>query len=74
MESARNAVVILPRLIVPARLAVLGKISDETAYEKIKSAIVVVVEPNRTGGPARDIDSGFLRHIAEGTVAVVAVQ
>ena len=47
---------------------------DEAADEQIEAAIVVIVEPDRAGGPSRRRYARFLRHIGESAVAIVVIE
>ena len=52
------------------RLGELHKLADE----QIQPPIVVVVKPDRAGGPSRRGYAGFLGHIGKGAIAVVVIQ
>src|SRR5258708_10465657 len=47
---------------------------DEAANEEVQFAVVVIVKPDRAGGPAGGSCSGLLGHIGEGAIAIVVVQ
>src|ERR1700686_1200548 len=52
------------------RLGKLHKLADE----QIQLAVIVIVEPDRAGGPPRRAHSGFFRDIGESAVTVIVVK
>ena len=73
-EDARNAVVMLAELVVPALKFVVPAVVDKTAEKQVQTAIVVVVEPDRAGGPAGFRQTRFFRHIGERPIVVVLIK
>ena len=70
----RNAVSALGVLAGAAVFALrLGKL-HELADKKIQPAVVVVVKPNRAGGPSRRSYPGLFRDIGKSAVAVVVIE
>ena len=51
-EHPRNAVVILAQLVIAAAERGACRIIDKAAHEQIELPVVVVIEPDRAGGPA----------------------
>src|SRR5207249_12266286 len=49
-------------------------INYKTGDEQVEFAVVVVVEPNRTGRPAGCSDTGLVSHISKRAVTIVAIQ
>ncbi len=47
---------------------------DEAAYEEVESAVVVVVKPDRAGGPAGGGNAGLCGDVSKCAVAVVVVE
>src|SRR5262249_1120728 len=47
---------------------------DEAADEQIKTAVVVVIEPDGAGSPSRRGHAGFLGNVSESAVAVITVK
>ena len=54
--------------------AVFGIELDVPAYEQIDAAVLVVVEPRGTDGPAVHLDAGLRGHVGEVAVAVVVIE
>src|ERR1700730_10802979 len=74
LVEARDAVAVFAFFAGTAGLIQgLGKF-HKLADEQIEPAIVVVIEPDSAGRPSWSGDTGFLRYVCEGTVAVVVVQ
>ena len=46
----------------------------ELADEQIEPAVVVVIEPDRAGGPSRRGHAGFFGHVGKSAVAVVVIE
>src|SRR5215471_2423976 len=47
---------------------------DKTAHKQIEIAVIVVVEPDRAGCPARGGEARFLSYISESAIAVIPIQ
>src|SRR3984893_11802138 len=72
--NSRHTVVPFVGCTVAAKIVLLfAKVPKET-YEQIEPALIVVVEPNRTGSPTGRADTGLLRDVGKSSVAVVVVQ
>src|ERR1700730_3447683 len=72
--NSRHTVVPLVDCTVAAKLVLLFAKVHEATYEQIEPAVIVVVEPNRTGSPTGRADTGFLRNVGKSSVAVVVIQ
>src|SRR5207247_2498796 len=74
LVNARDAVIALAGLVVPAEF-VLGLVEIyKAADEQVELPVVVVVEPDGARCPARRSNASLFRYIGEGSVAVVAVE
>ena len=70
----RYAIVALASVLVAAKF-VFGLVEiHETTHEEIQLPIIVVVEPHRTGCPARSRYTGLFGHVRERSVAIVAIE
>ena len=71
--QSRNAIV---RFASPCAAGPVLRFAEihEPADEKIEPAIIVVVEPDRTGCPSRSRDASLHRDIRKSTVAIVVIQ
>src|SRR5438445_13614200 len=47
---------------------------DISQHHQIQKTVVVQIHPRRAWGPAAPSDTGLLRYVGEGTVALVVVQ
>jgi hypothetical protein len=74
LEHAGHAVIISPDLIVAALQLFDATVIDKAADKQVEIAIVVVVEPDRAGGPAGRADAGFFSDVSERPVVIVLVQ
>src|SRR5258708_6790522 len=74
LVDARNAVVAFAFALVSAKFIFRFIEIDKAANEQVQLAVIVVVEPDRAGGPAGSGDSGLLSHIGERAITIVVVQ
>src|SRR5947209_14112358 len=74
LECARIAEVVPPELWIETGFPRGGAVLAVTADEEVKSAVIVVVEPDRAGGPGSHVEPGFGGYICKRAVAVVAIQ
>src|SRR3977135_530073 len=72
--NSRHTVVPLVLCTVATQLILLFAKVHKATYEQVKPAVIVVVEPNRTGSPTGRADTGFLRDVGKSSVAVVVIQ
>jgi hypothetical protein len=74
LEHARNAIILAAQLVVAAREVMLGPVIDEAAHEQIQAPVVIVVEPDRAGGPSGGRQAGLFGDVGELSVAVIVIQ
>ena len=60
-------------LVIAAGELLLRAIVNKAANEKVQKAIIVVVEPNRAGSPARRGQAGFFCDVGKCPVAIVLI-
>src|SRR5208282_1382151 len=70
----RNAVVAMAVLVNAARFVQFLAEVDEAADEEIEAAVVVIVEPNRAGGPAWRGYARLVCYVRKSAVAIVMVK
>src|SRR5581483_1594846 len=74
LKDAGNAIVALADFVVAALKLVPCRVVDEATEKQIEAAVVIVIEPDGTRGPAGSCHSRLRRHIGECAVVVVFVE
>jgi hypothetical protein len=65
---------VAPQLVVAAGDVLAAAVLHEAAHEEVQLAVVVVVEPDGAGAPARSGHACLLRDVRERPVTVVAIE
>src|SRR5882672_3121960 len=73
-EQARHTVITPAQRLVGAENIQRLFVKNKTRDKEIQLAVVVIIEPDGTGGPAGRPNTGFIRDIGEGAVAVVVIK
>src|SRR5882672_367842 len=73
-EQARHTVITSAQRLVGAENIQRLFVKNKTRDKEIQLAVVVIIEPDGTGGPAGRPNTGFIRDIGEGAVAVVVIK
>src|SRR5258708_6553699 len=73
-EQARHTVITPAQRLVGAENIQRLFVKNKTRDKEIQLAVVVIIEPDGTGGPAGRPNTGFIRDISEGPIAVVVIK
>src|SRR6266550_781756 len=74
LEETRDTIVTAAHSLIGTKNVQRLLVSHKAQNKQIKLAIIVIVEPDGAGGPPRRGDSGFISHICERTIAVIAIK
>src|ERR1041385_5436303 len=74
LEQTGHAIITAAQSLISAKNVQSLFVNNKTRNEKIKLAVVVIVEPDGASGPSGSSDTSLVSHIGERPITVVVIK